>query len=192
MSTAQADLLRDLEIVTMMAGLMEAYLVSDFLFKPMPDLPGAPPLTPGNFLLRRHRLFALQDQFLRANQRQSLAEAATQFDDETRKRPQVFQAKANRELKNRANQWRDYIKEMEEDFVPAFYNNQVETRAIIQALAARFAGSPGVLDPDALDMVTELDSQLRLYWQDGKFVWDEGWQPAYPQHKYWWLYGTFE
>jgi hypothetical protein len=192
MSTAQADLLKDLEIVTMMAELMEAYLVSDLLFKPTPDLPGAPPLTPGNFLLRRHRLFALQEQFLNADQRQNLAEAAAQFDNETRKRPQIFQAKTNRELKNRANQWRDYLKEMEEDFVPAFYNNQVETRAIIQALVDRFAGSPDVLDSNALELVAELDSQLQLHWQDGKFVWDEGWQPAYPQQKYWWLYGTFE
>ena len=192
MSTVQADLLKDLEIVTMMAGLMEAYLVGDLLFKPMPDLPGAPPLTPGNFLLRRHRLFALQSQFLNTDQRQSLAEATAQFDEEARKRPQIFEAKANRELKNRANQWRNYLKEMEEDFVPAFYNNQVETRAIIQALVDRFADSPGILDSNTQELVAELDSQLRPHWQDGKFVWDEVWQPAYPKHKYWWLYGTFE
>ena len=192
MSTAQADLLKDLEIVTMMAGLMEKYLVSDLLFRPMPDLSGAPPLTPGNFLLRQHRLSALQDRFLDADQRQSLAEATAQFNEDTRKRPQIFEAKANRELKNRANQWRDYLKEMEEDFVPAFYNNQVETRAIIQTLVDRFDDSPGTLDPDALELVAELDAQLRLHWQDGKFVWDEGWQPVYPRNKYWWLYGTFE
>lgn len=192
MSAAQEDLLKDLKIITTMAGFVEAYLVGDLLFKPMPDLPGSPPLTPGNFLLRQHRLIALQERFLNTDQRQSLAEAVAQFDEETRIRSQKFEAKANRELKNRTHQWRDYLKEMEEDFVPAFYKNQVETRAIIQTLVNRFEDMPAAFDSDALELLAELDTQLRLRWRDGKFVWDEGWQPAYPQNKYWWLYGTFE
>ena len=192
MSAAQADLLKDLRIVATMAGFIEAYLIGDLLFKPMPDLPGSPPLTPGNFLLRQHRLSALQDRFLNTDERSSLAEATAQFDEEARKRPQIFEAKVNRERKIRAHQWHDYLIEMEEDFVPAFYKNQVETRAIIQALIDRFQDLTGALDTETVELVAELDARLRLHWEEGQFVWDEGWEPAYAQNKYWWLYGTFE
>jgi hypothetical protein len=71
----------------------------------------------------------------------------------------------------------------------ARYASEVDTRVVITALIDKLEGRPYQLDQRIQEELATLDRSLHRRWQIGEFVWSHVWQPAYPQDRYWWLYG---
>lgn len=186
MTNGQEKLIEDLADVAEMASQMASYLESDQLFGQ--SLADRVPPTVGGFLVRQYRLVALKDNLLSLDQHDQLREANKKFEVAARKQPTLFRQKAQQELAARIRQWEQALRDLFEDPSPVYYRTDVETRAIIQALMARLTD----VDAAATEKVNELDQKLKQRWQSGDFVWPTEWQPAYPQDKYWWLYGRLQ
>lgn len=190
MPTGKERVLKDLKSLEVMAEELAPYLDSKTLFGPTmyPDLP---PVTLGGFLMRRHRLMALREVLLTETEQARLDKVLAVFDQVLREKGFQFKEKAQRELEVRVHQWDEHLKEMAENngngtlYYPTVVKPRVMTEDLVRGLTA--LSSPP--DPYLLQQVEQLDHELRRHWQAGKFVWPVEWQPAYPQTRYWWLYG---
>jgi hypothetical protein len=189
MADAVAKLREDLEVLEAMAAEMNEYLMSEVLFWPMRK-GNLPRLTIGGYLMREHRLRALAD-LLSEEERQRLAAAVEQFNQALVEKVVRFERRANEELPARLRQWGEYLRDLkgEARASAGYYPSAVETRAIIDALVDKLERPPYQLEQNALQPLAMLDQNLRAHWQPGDFVWPDGWQPAYPQTRYWWLHG---
>jgi hypothetical protein len=156
---------------------MDGYLLSKDLFQTIQ--PGMPQLTLGGYLLRQHRLLALQGSLLKADEQTQLVQAVAQFEQVKASRASYFAQKGEREYKSRLRQWREYLRDLAEGSSRGSdYAIRVEVRTMLEYLP-----SPANTD------LAALDAQLRQRWQPGSFVWSADWQAAYPADRYWWLYG---
>ncbi len=180
---------QDLAIVEMMAAEMEEYLRSDVLFWPM-QRGDFPRLTLGGFLMRRHRLLALED-LLDEGERRRLAQAMETFQKGLAGGLVRFENRANEELEVRSRQWERFLSSRQEGEggSAAYYAASVETRAMLAALVDELQTGPYQLPARTVEKLALLDRQLRANWRTGDFVWPAAWQPAYPPDDYWWLYG---
>jgi hypothetical protein len=180
---------RDLSILTAMAQEMGTYLDSDVLFWHM-SAAGMPALTLGGYLMREHRLLALEDQ-LSNEEGAELDATVIAFNNALSERIVRFEEKAHRELEARLRQWNEYLKDVERGVgtSKSNYATVAEVRAMIEALRSRLQLPPYELDARLPQQITLLDNQLRRLWRPGEFVWPEEWVTAYPQAEYWWLYG---
>ncbi len=180
---------QDLAIVEMMAAEMEEYLRSDVLFWPM-QRGDFPRLTLGGFLMRRHRLLALEN-LLDVGERRRLAQAMDTYRIALAGGVVRFEDRANEELDVRLRQWERFLSSRQdgEGGSVAYYAASVETRVMLTALVDELETGPYQLPARAIDKLALLDRQLRANWREGAFIWPAAWRPAYPPDDYWWLYG---
>ena len=189
MAKGKEKLAQDLAILEAMASEMEDYLKSDVLFWRM--MKGSMPmLTLGGYLLREHRLLALQ-RLLDESEQARLDAAVTQFNQALVERIVRFEQKGHQELEARLRQWSEYLRDLEGSSKAAAvnYETAAETRTMIAALIDRLQMAPYRLESRIEEQVDLLDRKLRRRWQPGDFIWPDEWQPAYPEMEYWWLYG---
>ncbi len=172
-----------------MANEMERYLNSDVLFWHM-STAHMPALTLGGYLMRQHRLLALRN-LLSETQLLELDAAVLRYNNALVDKIVRFEQKAQNELEARLRQWGEYLKDVDRGtaYSKSNYQTAVESRAMIAAIQDQMQLAPFALDPRFPPQIVLLDNQLRRQWQPGEFVWPDGWQPAYPQTAYWWLYG---
>lgn len=182
-------LLRDIDIITAMAAEIDDYLMSDVLFWRLRTA-SMPRLTLGGYLMRQHRLLALEN-LLDSEQQNRLEAAIIQFNRSLEGKIVLFEQKAHRELEARFRQWGEYLKDIDRGIASSRsnYSTAVEVRAMISAIVAQLELEPYEMVRRIPEQVTLLDRQLRRFWQAGDFTWPEEWQPAYPREAYWWLYG---
>ncbi|MCA9971423.1 MAG: hypothetical protein KC425_14455 [Anaerolineales bacterium] len=189
MESSSERLEKDLAILEAMAAEMEQYLREDILFWRMAQ-GGMPMLTLGSYLMRQHRLVSLAS-LLTPDQLARLNQAVAQYDAALVEKVVRLEQKGHTELDARLRQWSEYLNDAEWQRYPEYnnYANAVETRAMIAALLDQLNQPPYELQPDRPARLQQLDTLLRAHWESGEFIWPPDWQPAYPQARYWWLYG---
>lgn len=189
MSPGIEKLREDLEILEAMSAEMDSYLKSDVLFWPM-EKGIMPRLTVGGYLMRQHRLLALED-LLDESEKRRLEAAVSRFNDALVEKIVRFEHHANEELEARLRQWGEYLNDLSrESSSTAYYATAVEPRAMITAIVNKLKLPPYRLSDRVQQQVNMLDNNLRRRWHSGEFVWPESWQPAYPEAIYWYLYGA--
>jgi hypothetical protein len=186
----ESKLHKDILILTAMAADMVQYLDNDVLFWSMSS--GAmPKLTLGGYLMRQHRLLALADS-LEVGELQMLNTAVFQFNQALIERIVRFEKKAHTEIEARIRQWGEYLRDLEREEFPSKsgYATAVEARAMLAALVNKLQNRPYQLQSRIRPRIDVLDKSLQRFWEPGQFIWEDAWQPAYPQTDYWWLYGV--
>lgn len=178
---------QDLTVLEAMSAEMDQYLRSDVLFWPM-EQSDLPRLTLGSFLMRQHRLLELRD-LLSMPQQEQLHRAISRYHEALEEKVVRFESKAHEELEARLRQWHEYLREARRGTGAAYYESAVDTRAMIEALVSQLRVAPYRLQEKIPQKVALLDRELRKAWEPGTFVWPPEWKPAYPQEKFWWLYG---
>lgn len=193
LSNGKDLLLKDLRILEEMAAEMKDYLVSSQLFWPKIDHKLVQP-TIGGFRLRQHRLEALPDTWLSEEEQKRLSESIVLFDDACVDQSRDYELKFSRELAARLRQWAQVLEELLNDEAPslAYYQTDVEVRAIIEVLVDYLPPRPTQEEEFDLAEIGVLDQKLKQRWESGEFIWPVVWQPAYPLPTYWWLYGWFK
>ncbi len=187
MSEGIDKLNRDVEILVAMANEMETYLRSDVLFWRIMDAT-MPRLTLGGYLMRQHRLLALEH--LLDEERQRVMETAViQYNHALVEKIVRLEQKIHHELEARLRQWSEYLRDLSKDKRAANYASMVETRVMIEALVGQLTLPPYQLDARLPQQILLLDNNLRRHLRHGEFIWSAEWQPAYPEAVYWWLYG---
>ncbi|MBN1120764.1 MAG: hypothetical protein JXJ17_06770 [Anaerolineae bacterium] len=182
----------DLLVVEALASDLKAYLTSKTLYWPLRPLRRAslplPPGTLGGVFLRLHRLRALVD-LLDGEQRVRFQESAAQIEETLGRYPDLAAEKMLREVKGRMDGWGRYLEEV--TAMPQRYESeyptQVEGRTVIALLM------------DTLDETSErrafavqidrADAHLRLILDRHPFIWHESLAGAFPEDRFWWLYG---
>ena len=166
---------------------LETYLQSPELFwnlaaTPPPGGAAYPPLTLGNLLLARQRLQrplppAIEAQRTRLEQRLQAVQREWRAN---------WQRKARKELEMRARLWAQYMDECAQSPAEAaFYANEVRNRVLADLLTRE-----GEADlPAAEDLLAHADKRLRAHFQPGDFLWEADLAPAFPQARFWYLYG---
>ena len=187
MSDGVTKLQHDLRILEAMAAEMPDYLRSEVLFWPMVPS-GLPKLTLGGYLMRQHRLLALQD-LLNEEEKGQLDTAVLTFNITTHEKIVRVEERSHTELEARIRQWAEALKEFKGVSSLSYYRTAVDTRLMIALLVNKLQTSPFQLNPRLPPQVQLLDRNLSNKWQSGDFIWSPEWQPAYPRTDYWWLYG---
>ncbi len=182
-------LLHDLLILEEMAANMDAYLVSDARQWIIPRS-NMPKLTIGGYLMRQQRLLAVEDS-LRVEDPDRLRAAIKLFDDALVEKVVRFETRAHQELHSRIGEWVGHMRDLgrRTSTEVNYYAGIVDTRVVITSLIDQLQKQPYVLESGVLEEIHHLDKNLRVRLAEHEFIWDVVWQPAYPQEKYWWLYG---
>jgi hypothetical protein len=182
-------LLHDLLILDEMAVSMAAYLDSDVKIWTIPRV-NMPKLTIGGYLMRQHRLLVLQDRLQPGDQARLLA-SVQKFDEALIERIVRFEFRAHRELHTRIGEWVNYLRDLGGRVASEanYYAGIIDTRVVIAGLIDQLQVRPYQLEQGVLEEVNALDRNLRVRLEDHEFIWDLAWKPAYPQEKFWWLYG---
>ena len=189
MSDSAKKLRRDLAILEKMADEMGGYLRTSAVFGRLGS-PNMPALTMGGYLMRQHRLLALQESLSTADQ-ERLKRAVFQFNTLMGNEIVRSEKKATEEVGARLRQWESYIRDLRGDprQYGNYYSNSVEPRAMLQALFDLLSAPPYKFLPDFQERLDMLDGGLMAMWDIGDFVWPDEWHTAYPVKSYWWLYG---
>lgn len=178
----------DLEILEQMTAGMRDYLSSGSIYGKKIDR-DLMTLTLGGYWLRRHRLEALRDR-LHAGQQTRLTAALEKFDLLRRVHAADIAGKAQQELSARLREWEQALAELFDGRPSlAIYRNDVEKRAMIEALFAELNHEGTLLKPELPSRRDRLDQRLRGHWQTGAFLWPAEYAAAYPPERFWWLYG---
>lgn len=190
MDTKVSTLGQDLDVLEAMTAEMADYLDSNVLYWNMVK-GNMPKLTLGGYLMREHRLTHLTS-LLSEEEQERLTAALQEYKEAVTERIVRFETHAHEELGVRSRQWGSYIEDLHRDGVRVGvnYKTAVENRAMIEALVDRLETPPYQLNRAAYGNLAMMDQGLKPYWKKDGFVWPEEWQPAYPQAKYWWLYGN--
>ncbi len=180
---------RDLYIMEEMVKELNPYLMSESMWWAMTqsDLPR---LTLGGCLMRKHRLSILQNKLSKEEQVR-LQETVRQLAQVLAANITRFEYRAHQELRTRLSEWAGHLRALKSDVMAEIehYANIVDTRVVITATIDKLQEPPYQLDPKISAELDQLDQNLRNRWQAGDFVWSPVWMPAYPQDKYWFLYG---
>lgn len=190
MDTKVSTLSQDLDVLEAMTAEMADYLDSNVLYWNMVK-GNMPKLTLGGYLMREHRLTHLTA-LLNEQEQKRLTAALQAYKEAAAERVVRFETHAHEELGVRSRQWGSYIEDLHRDGVRVGvnYKTAVENRAMLEALVDRLETPPYQLNRAAYGNLAMMDQGLKPYWKKDGFVWPEEWQPAYPQAKYWWLYGN--
>ena len=182
-------LLYDLLILEEMAANMDAYLVSDAREWTIPRS-NMPKLTIGGYLMRQERLLVLEDN-LQIEDRARLRAAIKLFDEALVEKVVRFESRAHQELHKRIGEWVSYLRDLgsRASSEVNYYTGIVDTRVVITCLIEKLQQQPYHLEQGVFEEVHDLDQNLRIRLGEHGFIWDMVWRPAYPQDKYWWLYG---
>lgn len=180
---------RDLKILEQMATEMEAYLISDSMHWTMAER-DMPRLTIGGYLMRQQRLSILRN-YLQPEEQARLDVAIKHFNQTLVEKVVRFEHWAHQELHAFLSEWTCYLRSLTKykELAVNRYAGKVDTRVVITAVIDKLLETPYRLDPQIPKEVAVLDQSLCRHWQVGRFVWEPVWRPAYPQEKYWWLYG---
>ncbi len=169
---------------------MEDYLKSDILYWQLTPAgritPPPPMLTVGGYLLRAHRLRGLWDA-LNGEQRLQLETAEKAFQAVTNQWVVHTEKRVERELGARLNSWGWFVDDCQANKPSciAYYATEAELRTIIGLLLESAGDSPQT-------RLQGLDALFRNWFKPGPFVWRPELAPAYPQARFWWLYGRPE
>jgi len=193
MGSKEFDPTPDLAACQAMAKEFEAYLKSDVLYWQMDTFqPGGdklPKLTIGGFLERARRLQAAP---LLPAQQAALDRSIRQFEHIRDAHHSRYLMRAIHDLRGRLDAWKwyldDYARHPEEQ--APYYPAQARTRLAIELLLDELKDRPEAAE-FALRLA-ELDKQLRADWIDGTFVWHAALAHAFPQDRFWWLYGRLK
>lgn len=182
-------LAQDVPILSAMAAEMANYLDSDILFWPLSGS-RMPRLTLGGYLMRQQRLLILKNS-LTVDKQNEVDTAVFQFNQALINRLVRFEQKAQHEIEARLRQWGAYLNDLVRGTVVTrgYYATAVEPRVMITVLIDELSLAPYKLEPGIERQVTMADTRFRHQWVPGEFVWPDGWQPAYPETDYWFLYG---
>ncbi len=182
------------ESLYLQAGLkgLEDYLLSDQLFYTLrlaapPGQPAYPALTLGGVLLFGARASARANQ----PQRQAILQKITFQLDAQRQRWRVaWERKAAWEFGSRLNQWSQYLNEVrrEPEKAAAYYAYEVRLRLMLALLRPEFHQ----LDPQQSQLLDETDAWLRFLFQKSDFIWENELIPAFPEDKFWYLWGRLK
>lgn len=189
MNNEQITLQHDLMVMEEMAANMEAYLISDAKEWTIPRV-NMPKLTIGGYLMRQHRLLALEER-LDEEGRARLHAAIKQFDAALEGRVVRFEQRAHQELRARISEWSQYLRDLKSRAVADVhhYAGTVDTRVVAGVLVDKLQTPPYHCEEQAVKAIAAYDKNLQGRWVEGEFVWDEVWRPAYPRETYWYLYG---
>lgn len=184
---------RDLAIMRAMAADLGDYLNSSSTHWTMATGRGdMPPLTIGGYLMRRRRLAAL-GRLLQAGESEALVSANHMFDSQAKDWLVQFESKMLAEMGDRMREWSIYLRDLAASTRlaadTARYAYLADTRVVLEELVDTLQRSPYRLPVHIPADIAALDSRLRLHWAEGEFVWSSVWLPAYPQDRFWWLYG---
>jgi hypothetical protein len=182
----------ELTVLEAMAAELEPYLKADILYwqlSPQRRISPPPPLlTVGGALLREQRLEAMKDE-MKGEQQARLEAAREEFEEAMTEWKAHAAQKIVRELGARVNSWRWYVAECQTRNRSCItsYPSEAEKRTILALLLDRAAQYMDV--GEFRERVRELDAQFKGHFESGAFVWDERLQAAFPQERFWWLYG---
>jgi len=191
MIEAEKKLLRDLVILEKMSEAMGGYLRASALFGRMG--PSFPALTLGGYLMRQHRLLALQEVLNESNQAR-LKSAVYQFNTLISNEIVRSEKRATEEYGARMRQWEAFVRDLRRNpqAHQSGYKTGVESRAMLEALFQFLSTPPYRFNMELRERLDLLDGGLKGMWDMGDFVWEEGFELAYPIKMYWWLYGTLK
>ena len=189
MDSEYTVLLHDLSILEEMAANMNAYLVSDVREWTIPRS-NMPKLTIGGYLMRQHRLLAVEDK-LNVDDLVRLRAAIKVFDDALIEKVVRFETRAHQELHSRISEWVNCLRDLgrRSSTEVNYYAGIVDKRVVITALIEKLQTQPYQLRMGVQEEMHDLDLNLRKRLADHAFIWDTVWRSAYPKEKYWWLYG---
>lgn len=189
MNNENIVLLHDLLILEEMVANIGAYLVSDARDWTIPRS-NMPKLTIGGCLMRQQRLLALEDK-LQVEDQSRLRAAIKSFDDALVEKIVRFETRAHQELHRRIGEWVNHVRDLgsQASSDVNHYAGIVDTRVVITSLVDQLQKRPYELEKGVLAEIQGLDNNLRGRLLEHEFIWDMVWKPAYPQEKYWWLYG---
>ncbi|HET7011295.1 MAG TPA: hypothetical protein VFI11_11005 [Anaerolineales bacterium] len=162
---------------------LSLFLTSDEIVWPLERPPAQlrQDLSLGGLLLIQDSLRA--EASLPAPTKQRLEELERRWATLSRSQASALARKAEKELRMRVNLWKAYLADLgERRGMTQEYQHQVRQRAMIERLA----------DLGASQNLTGLDDQLRAVFRRGPFVWQTPLQSAYPESRYWFLYGAPE
>jgi hypothetical protein len=185
------DLERDLKIVSLMAGDLKAYLLSNRLYWPLSETgPVSHPFPMGTLggLFLRLRFLEFSEQGISINQQQQLTTVRARVHEKLSEWVVQADEKAVREIGARLQTWAAYLQDLAEhphNHITE-YPTQVEGRVIIALLLEFVArAAEGQQFSSQLDA---LDRQLHQQVADAPFVWDASLAAAFPRDPFWWLY----
>ncbi|MEM7802484.1 MAG: hypothetical protein AAF633_25040, partial [Chloroflexota bacterium] len=151
-----------------------------------------PKMTVGGYLIREHRLQALRGT-LSNSERQRLSIAIERFQNTMTEWTVRAETKVYREVDSRLKQWEEVIRDLrrrpKENWT--YFSTSVEARVMLNELLEMLAHPPFNFDETYIERLDKLDGGFRGMWRHkgDLFIWDEGWQAAYPARTFWYLYG---
>jgi len=173
-------------------GLLEKYLLSADVYWPAPaSAPeGEPPyqsLTLGSLVLARKRL---DPRTLSLPQQSEVTRLDLERDSLLFHWQTAVEKKAVQEIRARINQWRNFISDYRE--YPGAHADRLSTEARSRSMIDLLLDllPPNELERNLKDTAVGLDAGLRSRWIPGPFIWSDEIQPAFPEHPFWYLYGT--
>lgn len=186
----KTKLQKDLDILEEMAEDLSNYLRTDALFGPMG--PNRPKMTLGGYLMREHRLLALQGS-LTQPEKNRLLKARQTFENTVMEWVVATEKKAIQEIEARMRQWQETIRDLRENAVKhwPYYHTAVEARVMLELLHQLLSSSPFQANDELKSRLAVLDQALFVAWYSdaSAFVWDEEWVSAYPAADFEFLYG---
>lgn len=182
------DIENRIHTLTAMASNLTPYLYENELFGHLGD--HLPKLTVGGLLLRLHQLEYLEPH-LSHDQQTRIHDARINFEETRHEWSVHYEEKIVHELKSRLSGLTWYLEDCSrgEGNCAADWQNEAEKRTIVAHLEAE-AEAAEVLTDELRDEINHVDQRLRRLVHSGQFLWDAKLSGAYPQDKYWWLYGN--
>jgi hypothetical protein len=182
------DIETNLATLDEMVSILKAFLLSDELYWPLQskELRGSQRVSLGTLLLILDELGASEPR-MTVPQRSRFDGLHEQFDGIFNEWRIAVTKKAEREIRMRANLWRSYLQDLEEnhDQIHA-YAREVRNRVIMVRLSELVSDEP-IMDFEDVKL-RRLESQQQITKPDASFVWDEHLRATYPFETYPFLY----
>jgi hypothetical protein len=167
---------------------LPSFLPSSDVFRPLHHPPPrmVHDLSLGTLLLTIDSLAARADELTPA-EGAAWDRARLRWGAEASSHAAAIEAKARAELPHRLNLWRSFLQDLEEKPSEAgTYVVEVRHRVMIERLTGSLEGRAG---PEGMASLGPLDEKLRRRFVAGPFVWESALRRAYPEPRYWYLYG---
>ncbi len=186
------DPLHDLEIAVAMVDELEAYLVSDDLYRTVLTRTGQGDerinMSGGNLLARLYRLAAQREQ-LPPQMRERVERVQARADAIIYSLRTRFHQRLHRELKARLDSLRWFLDESvsEPQRGPANYPYEIRNRQRVEEILKRI--EPELSDEER-ESLRRIDHRIRQSTHGCPFIWDDKLEPIFPRSPYWYLYVT--
>ena len=182
------------DLIYLEAGLsgLNEYLHSDEVYWPLhavpqPGQPPFPQLTLDGLLLAVARLRA---RILPIQQEAQFQRLVSELEAVRGKRRVAWEKKATHNFRARLTLWRNFLIELrdEPEANADRYPYEVTRRVQLELLSEDARQRPAAED----ELLTMLDSLLRVLFVPGAFVWDSDLEQGFQRSKYWYLYGHID